>query len=47
MYFCVDAKDMKISDYGQSYDIFLAFIRSADTKEPRESIWPEEIKVCI
>ena len=44
MYFCIDAKDMKISDYGQNYDIFLAFIHSADTGDPRESIRPEEIK---
>ena len=47
MYFCVDVKDMKIRDYGQSYDIILAFLRCADTGEPRESIQPEEIKACI
>jgi hypothetical protein len=46
MYFCV-VKDMKINDYGQSYDIILAFICSADTGEPHESIQSEEIKACI
>ena len=47
MYFSVDVKDMKISDYSQSYDIILAFICSSDTGEPHESIQPEEIKACI
>jgi len=47
VYFCVDVKDMKISDYGQSYDFILAFICSADKGEPHESIQPEEIKACI
>jgi hypothetical protein len=46
MYFCFDVKDMKISEFGQVYDI-LAFIHSPDTGEPRESIQPEEIKACI
>ena len=44
MYFCVTVKDMNINDYGQSYDIILAFIRFADAGEPCEIIQPEEIK---